>query len=74
MIRPLAGPVHACPGGCGTQVSEARLSCQADWFRLPSGIRHRINTAYRSRTKDPLSHVRAVAEALNWYRDNNPKS
>lgn len=65
--RPAA--THGCPGGCGAPIARHRLSCPADWFRLPRELRNRINAAYR---RDPAAHLLAVSEALEWYR-NNPR-
>lgn len=61
---------HPCPGGCGEQIPRTKLSCQADWYRLPKPLRDEVTAAYRHRRADPLRHVRAVSEASRWYRAN----
>jgi hypothetical protein len=63
---------HVCPGGCGAEVAYTRLACPADWFRLPKPLRDEINAAYRRRASDPARHRQALADAMNWYRANQP--
>lgn len=60
---------HQCPGGCGTEVAYARLSCPACWARLPRVLKDEVNAAYRRRASDPLGHLRAVQVAVRWYSD-----
>jgi len=67
----MAADTHPCPGGCGAQISRERLSCPADWYRLPRELRDRINQAWRRRfTGGGLDHARALSEAARWYRAN----
>lgn len=61
---------HACPGGCGKQIPQQRLSCQLDWYRLPRELRDEINAAYRNRGRNRLAHVRALQKAYAWYHGN----
>lgn len=65
-------PLHACPGGCGSELSQRQLACRRCWFKLPKHLR--VNAAYRLRTDggDHIEHRRAVIAALSWYRDNRP--
>jgi hypothetical protein len=63
-------PDHDCPGGCGAQIPYAQLACGPDWGRLPKPLRDDVNTAYRRRRANPMPHLRAVAVASRWYRDN----
>lgn len=69
----MADDTHACPGGCGERVPGSRLSCPADWFRLPKPIRDEVNAAYRARRSNPARHLRALRDAGHWYRAN-PRS
>ena len=67
----MATRTHPCPGGCGAEISRERLSCPADWYRLPQDIRDRINRAYRRRlTGGGLEHARVLSEAFRWYKAN----
>ena len=60
---------HACPGRCGVQVARALLSCKPCWRRLPASIRRKI---WRTHTDGTTAdHIKAVQEALAWYRDNS---
>lgn len=62
---------HECPGrGCIRQVPPNRLACPGCWFQLPAGRRGWLNDAYRARGSDPQEHRRALASALEWYREN----
>jgi hypothetical protein len=64
-----ARPKHGCPG-CGEMVPRRLLSCRICWARLPEPLRDKVNHAYRMRQSAPLAHLRAIAEASQWYRDN----
>lgn len=61
---------HLCPGGCGEQIAYTRLSCLADWIRLPEPIRNDINVTYRKRRSGPLEHLAAIRAAVDWYKTN----
>jgi hypothetical protein len=63
---------HACPGGCGDQITYERLACPTDWSRLPNVLRHDVNAAWRNRARDGVAHLLAVRAAMRWYRDNRP--
>lgn len=62
---------HTCPGGCGRQVRADLFACKRDWFRLPSVLRAAIWTAYRA--GDGAAHAEALAEALRWFGENEPR-
>lgn len=64
-----ARPKHGCPG-CGEMVPRRLLSCRICWARLPEPLRDKVNHAYKMRQSAPLTHLRAIAEASQWYRDN----
>lgn len=64
---------HACPGLCGARVPRSHLSCKPCWFRLPKPLRDDVNAANRVRRSDPMRHMRALAAASRWYREN-PKT
>jgi hypothetical protein len=61
---------HPCPGGCGTQVPQHKLACPLDWARLPQDRKAEVLAAWRTRTTDPMGHLRAVARAKSWYLRN----
>jgi hypothetical protein len=61
---------HACPGGCGTYVPRARLSCRPCWYRLPAGLRGALNEAHRTHGAHTAPHRAALSDALDWYRSN----
>lgn len=47
------------------------LSCKRDWFRLPQGMRNRINAAWANGDGEGSErHLSLVREAMQWYRDN----
>jgi hypothetical protein len=60
-------PPHACPGGCGAQVSSTWFACRPCWFRLPAYLRDPIKRHYRT---NPTAHTEAMIEAVGWYQDN----
>lgn len=61
---------HTCPGRCGRDNIPAHLyACPQCWHSLPAGIQERISTNYRS---NPAEHLRAMADAGQWFRDNRP--
>lgn len=64
--------LHECPGKCGALVVRSMLACKPCWYRLPAEIRDQVNFTYRQRISNPMGHIRAVAEASSWYR-NNPR-
>ncbi len=63
---------HGCSGDCGAWVPRGRLACPPCWYRLPGDLRAAVNEAYRHRSVNPAAHRAALADAMNWYR-NNPK-
>ena len=65
MTRPTT---HVCPGGCGAQVPRHQYACQADWKRLPAGLRRTISTAYNHGPF--MAHVRAMDLAGAWFMRN----
>lgn len=66
----MSGPLHECPGKCGTKVLPAMLACRACWGRLPRHLRQAVAYAYPKRRTQPRLHRAALTEALAWYRDN----
>lgn len=77
MTRPTQPALHDCPGHCGRRVARHQLACQGCWRRLPQPMRQRLDEAYRAQRRTPTSarvseHRKALAAALDWYRDNPP--
>jgi hypothetical protein len=63
---------HACPRPeCDRDVSDEMFACRPDWYALPADIRQAIWATWRN--GDELGHVRAMADALTWYREHPPK-
>ena len=71
-----APDTHRCPGGCGIgRINPNRLACRDCWYRLPRGIRAVVMASWQPRRfqgegRESPEHRRAVAIALEWYRDN----
>jgi hypothetical protein len=54
-------PAHKCPSpGCETMVPQSQFACRPHWFSIPSEIRSRIWSGYRSR--DELKHRQAMLD------------
>lgn len=64
---------HKCPG-CGREgIPYARVSCRDCWYRLPPELQRAITRAYAGGSgQGSIPHLRALAEAINWYRANPP--
>lgn len=60
---------HPCPG-CQRPTLNHMLSCRPCWARLPREYRDLVNVTYRGRALFPRDHIRAVADAIRWYREN----
>jgi hypothetical protein len=60
---------HDCPGGCGTSVRRHLLACPACWRKLPGSMRSAITRAAKCRNE--TARLRAVANALTWYGQEN---
>lgn len=65
---------RVCPGGCGKQIPRALVACPQCWARLPAPLRAAVNRTYEARrTSGPASwaHLRALSQALDWYRNEH---
>lgn len=54
--------------GCGGELIEGRLVCQACWRRLPPDLRNEVFQAWQH--GDRAERLNAAANAFRWLRDN----
>jgi hypothetical protein len=64
---------HQCPRPeCSRTVEDdQQFACRGDWYALPKTHRDAIWNAFRS--GDGMGHIQAMADAIEWYRDNPPR-
>lgn len=73
---------HPCPGCGALGVPRHQLACKPCWLRLPADLRNAVNGTYRARSRGSAdatrrsavvsAHRRALAAAMEWYRDHPP--
>lgn len=64
---------HTCPRPeCDLDVSDDMFACRPDWYALPKIIRDEIWGTWLG--GDEASHLAAMADAVEWYRENPPKN
>ncbi len=61
---------HECPGCHNAQIEYNKLACKPCWYRLPASLRRQINGAWRLGVLGRAAHVKALREALAWYREH----
>ncbi len=70
---------HPCPGCQASGVPHHQLACEPCLFRLPQDLRNAVDGTWRaksyakrpeSRSAAVVAHRRAIAAAMQWYRDN----
>jgi hypothetical protein len=70
MTRKSATSFHECPAqGCTRKVPHDELACAPHWRKLP--WRKRTNLTEAWRLNDFGLHSEALADALDWYRNND---
>ncbi len=61
---------HPCPG-CGRPgIRYHQLACSTCWYALPEELRVKINRAWRLGAVGRTAHVRALEEAMTWFREH----
>lgn len=63
---------HQCPRPeCSRAVPDDMFACRGDWYALPARLRDAIWAGWNGHDED--GHVRAMADAREWYRDHPPR-
>jgi hypothetical protein len=58
---------HKCPApGCTADVPRSQLACRPHWYSIPSEIRSRLWSGYRS--GNTVKHSQAMADAVAFLR------
>jgi hypothetical protein len=58
--------MHDCPGCGDVSIPSGQVACRPCWYRLPKSIRDQIWDI----PVGTFGHLRAVARAHTWYREN----